>query len=283
MLTFHPMRGAADMTAYLIPGLAMAIGLVGMILCARHRGGRDNGGPWRLVLMLVFLLVILAGGCFIAFRSLRGGGLDDRTAAETFDFHSAGLVLGRHLAAAMPGASALVIVEDKDSPELHYVAGLAGLREGMGAAVRIVEVASPHDEDEPASAGGGRPMSPERRIHLRKKTSASALDRLLKEYSDCDLVISFVGLSQNPQDMSIWSSMRPEERPRIVLFRSNVRPYREAIRAGAIQAAVVTRPDFAPGQGKVPGDPQAAFGRRFLLVTPENVDQIAAEHPIFDP
>ncbi len=266
------------MMTYLIAGLAMAVGIVGMVVCARS--GKD--GPWRILLMLAFLLVVMGGGSVIALRSLRGSNVD-RAAVEAFDSRVAGLVLGRHLAAAMPGSTALVIVEDKASTEHHFVAGLAGLREGMGTAVTIIDIVSPFPEERAAGTDGGRPMSPERRIHLRKKTPASALDRILAENRDCTLIISFVGLSQNPADMAIWKSAESEDRPRFVLFRSNVRPYREAIRAGAILAAVVTRPDFEPGQGKVPEEPQAAFDRRFLLVTPENVDQIAAAHPIFDP
>lgn len=265
------------MMAYFIAGLAMAVGIVGMVVCARS--GKD--GPWRILLMLAFLLVVMGGGSFIALRSLRGGNID-RAVIEAFDSHAAGLVLGRHLAATMPGAMALVIVEDKASTEHHFVAGLVGLRDGMGPGVTIVDIVSPFPEEHEAGTDAGRPMSPERRIHLRKKTPASALDRILVENRDCTLIISFVGLSQNPADMAIWKSAELEDRPRIVLFRSNVRPYREAIRAGAIQAAVVTRPDFSPGSVKMPQDPQAAFDHRFLLVTPENVDQIAAEHPIFD-
>jgi hypothetical protein len=266
------------LSVYLLYALLMAAGMGGMIACARSR----KKGSWRTPLAIACLLILLVGAGAMVIRSMVADE-DRHTVEATVHSRAAGLILGEYLARTAAGCRALVVVEDKHSTEIHFVAGLEGLREGLGGAVTLVDVASPVAPVAGEPGEGPQAMSPERRIHLRKATRATDFDRLLAEYPNCTLIISFVGLSQNPADMAIWKSAEPNEQPRFVLFRSDVRPYREAIRAGVIQAAVVTRPGFEPGQGKVPQDPQAAFDRRFLLVTPENVDQIAAEHLIFEP
>lgn len=253
----------------LIAWAMVAGGLVGLVVSAR-RGGRP--GP-----ILAFLALIVAGALTVGIMTFRRPPTVSKAdQLEVFARVSA-MVLGEHLAQTAPDAKILVVVV---APQAHLEdpltrLGVEGLKAGLGTANPIVAIDSPRAE---AAATGG-PVTPEKALRLRRTTRADGFDKLLDAYPECNLVVSFIGLPQNPEAMAVWKRA-PEARPRFALIGGSVRHCRNAILAGAVCAAIVTRPDYLPDQ-TVPEDLRAAFDRRFLLVTPENVEQLAAQHAIF--
>jgi hypothetical protein len=270
-------KGYPIMTGFIFAVFAMATGLAGMILFGKKRKKDELTTP----VCMAFLFILLIGAVTFLVKSMTSGGNQERKADYAISYtRISALVLARHLAKTAPGSKVLVIVDDKLDDDVHAKARMDGLKAGLGDSLSIVAVDSLAKPDTLSSMD--KPMAPERRIHLRKKSMASQFDELLSKYPECNLVISFIGLPQNPGDMAIWSKP-PETRPRFALLRSDIRTYQDAILATAICAAVIARPDVEPNMVKPPKDPQAAFDLQFLLVTPENAAELAEKHGIFIP
>jgi hypothetical protein len=53
----------------------------------------------------------------------------------------------------------------------------------------------------------------------------------------------------------------------------------KAIQAGLIKATVSYKPGVKFTEDPCPKDPQKAFDRRCLLVTPDNVNEVAKQYP----
>jgi len=189
---------------------------------------------------------------------------------------AAGFVLGEHIAKTRPGARALIIVDSKDNGSAIIKAGLEGLLKGLGDSV-AASVDSPDfaPNNEQASAENIK-ISPEKMIFLMKKSKAESFDNLISKYSDCNVIISLIGLPENPEAMALWQ-IEPENRPYIALLRSRVEKYRDAIMLGAINAAVTNKPGEPP-RNKAKNNLEA-FENRYLLITPENLPEIETKYP----
>jgi hypothetical protein len=262
------------MFGYIFATLAMLTGLVGMIIFGKKRQKDELTVP---VSAAFFLLLMIGAITFFAKAMGTGGEMEQKADYALAYSRISALILGQHLAGIAPGAQALVIVDDNRSEDIHLKARLEGLKEGFGKTVTIAAIDSP-SQDAPTATE--KPMSPERRIHLRKKSMASQFDDLLMEHPECNLVVSMVGLPQNPDEMAVWNKP-PETRPKFALLRCDIRNYQGAILAGAICAAVIARPTTEPDMARPNKDPQAAFDQQFLLITPENAAQMAEQYGIF--
>lgn len=201
--------------------------------------------------------------------------------------------LGNHLASVCPGAKALVIVD----PQLTASAGehtrsavtgarqenlLDGLREGFGDKIELVRIIAPELPSHVKQAlervpdmstqDAPEPMF----MPLEEWFNAEAFDQLIKKHAGgCDLVVSTIGLPQDLGRMAFWTMRK---RPKLALTSCSVYNLRRALETGAVISAVSYDPSKVYDDDPPPEDPEAAFQKRYLLLTPQNARSIAQQH-----
>ena len=117
-------------------------------------------------------------------------------------------------------------------------------------------------------------------ISLRDSMKAVNFDAMLKRHPDCNLIVSLLGLPMDVENMEIWYVEETPEtpKPKIALMDANIYNLKAAIQSGTVIATVTYSPSAKYDESKAPEDPQQAFDKRFLLITPENVEAIASQH-----
>jgi hypothetical protein len=90
-----------------------------------------------------------------------------------------------------------------------------------------------------------------------------------------DLVISGMGLpAQGIQGLWFW-----QKGVKVALASGDVSTFQKAIMAKLVVAAAAVNPTVIPDEWQPPKELDAAFAKRFLLVTPENVQAMAQKYP----
>jgi hypothetical protein len=181
-------------------------------------------------------------------------------------------ILGRHLADLAPGAKALVVSEKPMSPATlkPLLDGLGdGLAEGMGKPATIAAVDSPAQDLAADATPEGIDDA------MAGPFCAAQLDAIIARHPDCRLIVSLSGMPTDYSDMAIWTE-DPALRPIVAVAMGDVPMLRNAILGHAIHAAVLPRPDA--GTDTLASDPQDIFDQRFLLATPDNIEELVAEH-----
>ena len=242
-----------------------------------NRSGRLFAG-----LAFVAILVGLVAVPFHLWRKLRSGGpLAQRELAMEY--------LGRYLASQYPGRRALVLAnpfsQSPAQPRDVYQfdkAGLQGLRRGLGKAVVIEAVAFP--ELKPGFMEDRRSVfiDPDTTTPLSYAVTDEALDKIASAHSEAELVVSLIGLPVKVRQTQTWNSASPR---RFALLLPDLRmvgdqrAVREAVLSGKIAAIVLNRPGAPTETEPMGNDPQLEFERRFLLVTPETINEIVQAYP----
>jgi len=195
--------------------------------------------------------------------------------------------LAMYLAEKFPGSKALVLVQPGGggAPEREN-ALVSGLREGFGDKVTIVAELAPEipeaakqafiAEMPPQEPGAETPDSADVIPPLEYWYSAAVFDKAVKDYEGkIDLVVTTIGLPQDPGHMDFWGL---DPRPKLAIVSGSIYRLKKAIQSQAIAAAVTYSPAAVYEDTSPPADVDKAFAKRFLLVTPENIGEIAAKH-----
>ena len=276
----------------------MVIAAVGMLYARKkHRRGATWGMPVTIVcgiLVLVFAAMNLV--------QMGGAGASKLRSIEQSYRRIAGEKMGVYLASQQDVEKAVMMVAPgtKDEPRTKKM--IEGERKGLGENVQLLEVVTPqipesimenYKERYVSSSGGNR--SPEgegedpeaelteeeiqKQIPVEMWFNAERMDQALSEYKDrCDVVISAMGF---PSNMSASSVLSGSAAPAIAIVRgvSRLRGYKQAIQEGRILAVVVRDPDSpVETEKKPPRNLDKAFAKRYLLVTPDNVEQMSQEY-----
>jgi hypothetical protein len=278
------------MLFYIVVGLVMAVSFIGMIICSK----KQAEFPVAKLASFVLLGIVLVCALTILIKSMGSGETKQLIANEMYYARASAEVLGRKLAAAHPGAKALVIVEDKKITNEHLKNRLEALKLGLGTAVTVVDVDSPDlnlgkvppegIDDLAGDPGAPAPPAPPQdmmmMMPIQEMMLAIHFDDMITRHPECSLIISFIGLPRDVGDMAIWG-LDPETRPKLALLQGEVHALKNAITSGAISAAVAYRPDAKFDEAAPPKDIQEAFDKRYILITPENLEEIEAKYKLF--
>ena len=102
-------------------------------------------------------------------------------------------------------------------------------------------------------------------------------DGVVEEYTDkVDLIITTIGLPEDSGRMAFWELKNP---PKIALASGSVYRLKDAIKRARVVAAVTYSPDARYSDKPPPSDLDEAFDKHFLLITPDNIDGVAAKYP----
>ena len=178
--------------------------------------------------------------------------------------------LGLYLKEKYSGKKAIIIKDpySKDDSPL-----MVGLSEGLGDALNIVDIVYP----EPPKSKGDPEM--EMMDPMETWYTKKALENLLK-YKDVDLIITTIGLP-----IGVLCGADKEfnayclKGKKVVFAGGSIYEHGCAFRAGCLAAAVTYKPNAEYDEKPVPKDQQAAFDKRFLLVTSENYQEVMRQHP----
>lgn len=296
----------------IVAGVIMAICFVGMIFCAKKQQVSPIAKPIAVALMIVVM------SCAVVILYNTGIFGDPSVAKfmknEEIYIRSKSIVLGKYLAGKTPGAKALLVVDNIPNNKMQEQV-IAALREGMGSQITIVaedsptappaitdplpapeagtpeagteEGATPTPPPAPAAPtppppGGGPGMPPNfmEMRSLRESMKAVDFDAMMKRHPDCNLIISLIGLPMDIENMEIWYAEETPEapKPKIALMDANIYNLKAAILSGIVVGTVTYSPTAKFDESTPPEDVQQAFDKRFLLITPENVEAVATQY-----
>lgn len=197
--------------------------------------------------------------------------------------------LAEHLARQHPGQHAVVLAnpfaQDPGTPaEVREAqeAGLRGLRAGFGKRIVIDAIAFP--ELRPEARENPRDLlgNVETTTPLSYLMSPTACDAVARQHPEASLLVSLIGVPSEWDHCGICTNTGP---PSFALLWPDLRlvgdtaDVVEAMRSGKLAAFVQRRPGGVPDAISPVRDSQADFDQRFLLVTRENVEQLARQYP----
>lgn len=197
-------------------------------------------------------------------------------------------VLGRYLARRYPRELVVVLsnpfTQKSGKPREVYryeAAGLRGLQRGLALKepprIFYPEIKQSYLEN-PASVY----VDPGTTTPLSYLVADDTLDRLAKTHPDAGLIISLIGFPAGGVQSAVWKSM---EHPRFAFLLPDLKlignraAVVEAVKSRKIAALILNRPGAPPEDRPLSSDPAKEFDRRFLLVTPETIDQCAHDYP----
>jgi hypothetical protein len=211
--------------------------------------------------------------------------------------YAAGEALGRHLAENNSGSRALLLVEPTwpgEKADILQTSIEEGLRQGMGSNLDLVDVVPVdpppgYTERVRESMKAGRIDPPPgvsddwipilERDHSRWFSSNYLAALLASRKGTCDVLISAVGV---PRDFANSRLLNSSDLPKtFAVLNPPDMPMARLVSGGVVDALVVIKPSANPWEdaNSAPADIAEAFEKRFILVTQENLQEMAAAYP----
>ena len=155
-------------------------------------------------------------------------------------------------------------------------AGLRGLKQGFGSKVSLAAIAFPELKPEAKEDPRAVYIDPESTTPLSFLVAEDAFDKLARQHPEGDLIVSLIGLPVDLQRVKCWQDPAG---PKFALLLPDLRvignnaAIRQAMQGGKLVAFVLARPGAPETPPAVGAAFAAEFEKRFVLVTPEIVDQ----------
>lgn len=242
---------------YAVLALMAVLFALSVYMMKSHAGDRRKH---TLSVLSLFLSIVCAAALlFIAdvfgLRKSKGPDihLNDYEAARAY-------TVGRYIAQTWPGAKlllvgALSLEGEKGLNEVYEEA----LKKGLGPDASII--AAEYIKKKKNKKG-----------HEVLDISNKDFSKLVRKYPECNMLVTATGFPWGIDKTPLWKDAETGSITLIIL-NGDIRPFRNAIKAGIISAAVSYRPwwTFDP---KVPEDSFEKFKQRYLLITRENADEL---------
>lgn len=261
----------------IVAGIGMVVGL------QKQKAGAEWGKPVAIVCIVVALIAAL----WSSVKTLGGKGNNAGVVDRELRFQQlGGEKLGKYLAEKHAGAKVLILTEPKLGTQTGKPNPLVeGLKKGMGSALTVAAEASPEVPADKAKAfakempmegasGGaqGEMMPP-----LEYWYTAKIFDTLLGKFDgQFDLLVTTIGL---PQDARSSAILKGKSCPKIAVLNGSIYDLKGAFKPTMIVAAITYNPKAVYDEKPVPKDLDEAFNKRFLLVTPDNLQQVGSTNP----
>lgn len=226
----------------------------------KKQGGHSKIGAFCSIGIILFATVLMFSKFVFTAKTV-----DDFRTEENHFAKASALMLGEIFAKKCPNSKALIIVRKGYEKNRRKDALLDALEDGFGDKIEIKKIVF-IDEGMPENSADGDIMK------------AVNFDKILEANQDCEVVISTIGLPLDVDNMKIWDK-KIKDRPKIGLLNVYVPVVRNAIKAEYISAAVISRPKAVIDGKKLPEDLKKVFDLRYLMITPENVDDINVKNP----
>lgn len=267
----------------------IALAALGLTILGFHlAAGKGKGWAWSLVVLGICGMSFGGGMGAITWIGMQGvkevaGELGAMAKREQQYRAISYQLLGNHLREKHAGAKAIIfdpssamlgIVET--SPLAQAMEGVADnlqapveeLQENLGPEVEVLQVASVSVSEDAGPEAILAAMSP----------SVQHCDETIAAFPEADMLIFLGALPPNWRTMACLQN--EEKRPKIVLASHTAFGVRADLESGVIVAALVMRLNDTSLDAPIPADMQEAFDQRYVLVTPENVAEIAKDQKV---
>lgn len=279
----------------IIMAIIMVLALIGMIVCAKKQEMIPAAKPAAIVCMVV--IIACAFGILTTTGMFGDGGAKKMIANEMVYSHASAYISGKYIGEKYPGAKILLLVDDETN-NIRQAEMIEHLKRGLGDRCEIVGMECPKPllppppEEEAVAAVEGaaegtdaaasqqlyRGMM-EMMVPIQEIMTAQLVTDAIAKYPDVTMLVTFVGLPRNFQEMDIWHEEDETKMLKVALISGQIYQLGPEIQSGQIVAAVTHNPGAKYDESKAPLDPQAAFDKRYLLITPENIAEIAQKYP----
>lgn len=247
----------------------MAISLIGMIVCAKKQHTVAIAKPMAVILMIV---VIISAVVILMKTGVLGDQGTQKIIANELTYAKAGYyMLGKQLAEKAPSSKALLLVEKTRPNDDRTPALIQAFKDGAAGKLTIGAMATPE-----VTWPEGKKPKPEEidMMPMNEMLKAKDYNDVINKYPDCNLVVSFIGLPMDIEELQIWS-MPVDKRPKLGLINCAYHNLKAALKAGIVVAVVGINPTAKFDEQPAPKDPKLAFDRRYIMITPDNVVQMA--------
>lgn len=268
--------------------ILMVIGGIGMIFGMIKE---KQGYPWArpLTIVCVLITIALAALTMLPNGSMQRAGRRYRAIREQYQ-EVVGQVVGEYVAENFEGQQVAVLTAT-DGPN-HYMTGLQRAAEGNFQIQRSsldLELIRQewHDwmmEDEMPEGGEMQyiidTLEDMVADEMELPINIDIIDQaLLQAAQDADLVICALSLPFGQEQMRFW---RQRETPILLLQGAelgNIDDLVTRMRRNQLVGMIMFNPEADFQLDSIPSDTQEAFNSRYVLITPDNLQQMVREHP----
>jgi len=247
----------------LIFGLIMIASFIGLMISAKKHHNSESAKK----LAFIFAGVVLVTGISIAVHNLFYDKSAKFAKIENGYVRSIAFVLGEDLAKRFPKAKVLVIVGPNYKQDHNQLTMIDGLKDGMNSKMTKIDV---------------HPLRVKIPKNYKLSDSMKAKDfNALVKISRPSVIVSLVGLPDDFQKLKIWAMYeeKPEKTPKLAIINGDISRLFSAIKTGIVAAVVRYKPDvFVDENDFCPSDYKKAFEKRYLLITPKNVEKIKKKY-----
>lgn len=231
---------------------------------------KGEHGIVKKIISVILLLSACASGIAILFTSGTIGGCRAKGPDINYIAYESAraFILGKYLAETYPNSKVLVITGTLPASKELKDKQLESLKEGLAPSSYVTAV-------ETLEVSGNR----RGRIMLSDKVGYAKFENAIDSHADCDMVVTFIGFPNDVHKMKLWDK-GDSLRPKVALLDGPVRNLGTAIKNGLVCAATATMP-FWTYDPLVPEDPAKKFEQRYLLIVPDNVEEISKRYNNF--
>ena len=273
--------------------IGYVIMLVGAIVMIYGLKKYKTGQMWGKGVAILGALVAL--GCALA-NLFTGGQAGTQEVQDMAAGYSRvkGAKVGQYLASNYSGKKVVIVKETtmtQGGETTMSEAMLQGLKSSLQGNVTLVDTVAPEmpedlkeevertQEELAAQEEGEVPMDEAMGlagIPFDSWFTADIMDDLVDEYKGkADIMVFACNMPMDYQAAEFW---RDSDVPKLVVLSGPVSELTNAIKQGKVIAAVMANPDAEYEQKPPPTDVDEAFGKRYLLLTPDNVEEIASKY-----
>jgi hypothetical protein len=197
--------------------------------------------------------------------------------------------LADHLVSRHAGQRALIVsnpyTQRPGLPPGVYAqeqAGIRGLVQGLTNTIPVEAIVYPELKPEAREDPRAVEIDAPTTTPLSYLVAEGSFDALAQAHPGCELIVSLIGLPADVTRLRVWQRTSPVQFALLFPdFRvlGDAAAVRAAVKSGKLAAFVLPKPNAPPDQTPIGRDGKAEFDRRFLLITPDNIDQMIERYP----
>lgn len=245
----------------------MAASLIGILWCAKVQKQNRNAQTYAIC--------CLVGVLIAAFGILNHYGMFGGTSSEIKRIiqnekkysEAKAYVMARYLAEKFPNASAVILTDSYTEQSEAMRNAVEVFKNNLGSinVISTETIVIPEPD-------------PENPMPMEEMVTSKQFNEIFDKSKGANLIINFASFPPNPEEIMNFSIWRMPNGPKLVLYNGEIGLLKNTIKQGFVVAATALNGNAIDPQKKAPSDNQEAFDSRFVLITPENVDQVAEQN-----
>lgn len=247
----------------------MVVGAIGVFVGWSQS---KKGAAWGQPVTIVCAIIAICAALWSSIGTVTGADMKSAQKRELEFQKVQTRKLGQFLGEKYAGKK-IVILKD---PTVVAINGaelpiIVGLKEGLGSAATIVSEIAPNA---PKVAGG--PDGEEMIEPIETWFDVKKLDETLASAPEYDILVTTCGLPENYNyNRGLPGKLKGKQ---VVVAGGSIYNLGGAILKGEVIAAVTYKPNAEYDEKPVPSNLDEAFNKRYLLVTTDNIKDIASQY-----